>query len=52
MLKHQTYFEQVPVKLVLKIAQTEPKTKLPLRKEKLAGRPSARTTAKDRVSHE
>lgn len=52
MLKDQTYFQQVPVKLVLKIAQVERRIKQQLDKEKIAGRPSARTTRKDRVSHE
>ncbi len=52
MLKDQTYFQQVPVKLVLKIAKVEPEITVQLDKAKLAGRTSARTTRKDRVSND
>jgi hypothetical protein len=52
MLKDRTYFEQVPVKVVLKIARVEPGSKVPINKEKSAGRASGRTTRKNRVSNE
>jgi hypothetical protein len=52
MLKGQTHFEQVPVKVVLKIAKVEPQIKVQPENAKQAGRQSARTTRKNRVSHD
>ena len=52
MLKGQTYFEQIPVKLVLKIAKADPQIKAVREKRKLAGGLSARTIRKDRVSND
>jgi hypothetical protein len=52
MLKGQTYFQQVPVKVVLKIAKAELRSKVQPEKKKSAGRPSARTTRKNRVAND